>query len=321
VRRADLSGDECAIAQALDVVGDWWTLLVVRELARGRCRFEELCDGLGASRKVVSQRLKLLVDHDVIRKECYSEHPPRYEYHLTGAGLGLLPVLVTLQDWGATWVLGDGTLSATAADESTEAQRVRRLVGVPVPRLHLVSANGEARDPVAASDRTILFCYPGTAVPGVVAHPPGWADIPGAAGCTLEAITFRDHLSAFVERDATIVGVSTQRPDEQSGFAAANDVPFGLLSDVDLQLTAALRLPTFRAGGMTRLKRITLVIDRNRVIREVLYPIADPAGSVFDAIDLLDRAPPSRRHRRRRRDSEPTATVDWPVRGAGVVHC
>ena len=287
MRRADLSNDECAIAQALDVVGDWWTLIVVRELARGLCRFEELSAGLGASRKVLSQRLKLLVSHGVVSKKRYEDHPPRYEYRLTDAGLGLLPTLVAMQDWGATWVLGDGTISATAGAASTEVHRVRKLIGVTVPRVRLVSASAEICDPVASSDWTVLYCYPATAVPGVSVNPPGWEKIPGAVGCALEGRTFRDHLTDFVERGATIVGVSTQRPDEQLAFAEANRIPFNLLSDADLRLTAALRLPTFRAAGVTRLKRLTLLIDRDRVVREVLYPIADPGGSVLDAMALL----------------------------------
>ena len=288
MRRSDLSADECAIAQALDVVGDWWTLLIVRDLARGRSRFDDLQAGLGASRKVVSQRLRLLTAHGVVRRRQYQQHPPRHEYELTDAGTGLLPVLVALQDWGATWVLGDGSTSATAADTSIEARRVHDLAGTRVPTVRLPDANGNMVDPVAGTSWTVLYCYPGAAVPGLVRHPPGWEDIPGAVGCTLEGCTFRDRFGEFARRDATVVGVSTQRSDEQKAFAIANRIPFSLLSDADLRLTATLRLPTFRAGGMARLKRVTLVIDRNRNVRAVLFPIGDAAGAVFDVIRVLD---------------------------------
>lgn len=288
MRRASLSSDECGIAQALDVVGDWWTLLVVRDLARGTRRFEDLHVGLGASRKVLSQRLHLLIDHGIVRRQRYQDHPPRYDYLLTEAGAGLLPVLVALQDWGETWVLGDGSVSAMAGT-SFEENRVRALVGTSLPPLALPAPSGDLVDPVADTAWTVLYCYPGTAVAGIVSHPPGWDNIPGAVGCTLEGCTYRDRVADFARRDATVVGVSTQRPDQQGAFAASNHIRFSLLSDADLLLTAALRLPTFRAGGDTRLKRSTLIIDRKRTVRAVLYPISDAAGSVLDALGILDR--------------------------------
>lgn len=292
MRRADMSADDCAIAQALDVVGDWWTLLIVRDIARGRCRFGELQAGLGASRKVVSQRLRMLVAQGIVRRDRYLDHPPRYEYRLGRAGTALLPVLVALQDWGATWVLGDGALSATTTTTSAEASRVRDLAGTSVPPLRLPRAGGGTADPVADTAWTIMYCYPGTAVPGAVHHPPGWDEIPGAAGCGLEARTYRDHVRLFADRHATVTGVSTQRPDEQTAFAAASQIPFPLLSDSELRLTAALRLPTFRAAGVDRLKRLTLIIDQDRVVRSVIYPIADITGSVVDAIKFIERVSP-----------------------------
>lgn len=79
-------------------------------------------------------------------------------------------------------------------------------------------------------------------------------------------------------------GVSTQRPDEQRAFAEAERLGFPLLSDLGLDLTGALRLPTLRAAGTTRLKRLTLVVDRDRTIREVLYPLTDITASVAAAL-------------------------------------
>lgn len=290
MRRADLSTDECAIAQALDVVGDWWTLLIIRDLARGRLRFEQIHAGLGASRKVISQRLQLLASHGIVRQHRYQDHPPRHEYHLTDAGVGLLQVLVALQDWGDTWVLGDGTVSATTTRRSPEAARVHQLVGTTIPDMRLPAASGQLVDPVAPTRWTVLYCYPGTAVPGYVHHPPEWEAIPGAVGCTLQGCSFRDRIHDFAKVDATIVGVSTQRADEQAAFARANHITFPLLSDAGLHLTAALRLPTFRAGGTTRLKRLTLLVDDERLVRHVLYPIVDVAGSVVDALGLVGQS-------------------------------
>lgn len=284
MRRTDLSDADCAIAQALDVVGDWWTLLIVRDVAGGVSRFDALRAELGLSRKVLAERLRWLLDHGVLHREPYQEHPPRYEYRLTDRGRGLLPVLVALQDWGATWLLGDGTLTATAEPGSAEARRVHDLLGHRIPELLLPAADTTRRDPVADATFTVLYLFPGAG-----GNPPGWDRIPGAPGCTLEACTYRDQHAEFAARDATVHGVSTQRPDQLAAFRAAESLPFTLFSDADLSLVTALRLPTFRAGGVDRLKRLTLVIDRDRVIRSVLYPIPDPAGSVREVLAALDQ--------------------------------
>jgi DNA-binding HxlR family transcriptional regulator/peroxiredoxin len=295
--RIELADADCAIAQALGVVGEWWSLLVIRDVAGGRHRFGELQAGLGLSRRVLSERLAALTAHGVLERRRYSDRPPRHEYHLTARGRGLLPVLVALQDWGARHVLGDGTLSATAAPGSAEAQRVHALTGTRLPALRLPAVQplagragaqpGEA-DPAGDGDWTILYCFPGAYPPHLQGYPPGWDAIPGAPGCTLESRTFRDRLGEFARRGARVYGVSTQRPDQLAAFAAHERIPFPLLSDADLELAAALRLPTFRAAGADRLKRLTLLADAARTIRGVLYPIPDPAASVDDALAMID---------------------------------
>jgi DNA-binding HxlR family transcriptional regulator/peroxiredoxin len=282
MRRVSMADADCAIAQALDVVGDWWTLLIVRDVARGVHRFDALQAELNISRRALTERLNMLLDHGVLHKKQYTDRPPRHEYHLTPLGRGLLPVLVALQNWGATWVLGDGTTTATSDESSAEANRVRNLVGQRVPALNLGGV-----DPVADTQWTVLYCYPGTGP-----HPPNWSEIPGAPGCTLESCTYRDRLPEFAAQDATVHGVSTQRPDEQAAFARRENIQFPLLSDADLDLVTALRLPTFRAAGVDRLKRATLVIDRERVVRATLYPVPDVTGSVEQALDLVKHLTP-----------------------------
>lgn len=290
MRHSDLSDAECAIAQALGVVGDWWTLLVVRDVAGGLHRFDRLQAELGISRKVLAERLASLVEHDVLEKRLYSERPPRHEYHLTDKGRGLLPVLIALQDWGTRHVMGDGTLTATSAPTSLEAKRVHELVGVQVSIDALTDSTGAAVDPVGDTPWTVLYCFPGADAPGGRFYPPGWGDIPGAAGCTLESVTYRDRYADFTAAGATVHGVSTQRPDQLAAFAEHAALPFALLSDTDLRLAALLRLPTFRAAGVDRLKRLTLVLDRARFIRGALFPVTDPAGSVDDALALVRAA-------------------------------
>jgi peroxiredoxin len=103
----------------------------------------------------------------------------------------------------------------------------------------------------------------------------------------LESTTFRDRAADFAAVGATVHGVSTQRTDQLAAFAAHAALPFDLLSDAELALAGSLRLPTFRAAGTDRLKRLTLVVDRDRTVRDVLFPVTDPAGSVSDALAAL----------------------------------
>ena len=278
---------DCSIAQALDVVGDWWTLLVVRDVAGGFTRFSDLAAELGVSRKVLTERLVMLVERGVLERHQYSDRPPRFEYHLTDAGRGLLPVLIALQNWGAQHVMGDGTLTATSEPASAEARRVQALAGTGIPALMLPGADGTPTDPVSAATKwTVLYTFPGSPAvePGLA---PGWSEVPGGPGCTLEARTFRDRLPDFAAADATVIGVCTQRPEQLARFAELENLPFPLLSDQALQLAAALRLPSFRAAGADRLKRATLIVDSSRTIRGTLYPVPDPAASVDEALRIV----------------------------------
>ncbi|MFF8270961.1 winged helix-turn-helix transcriptional regulator [Streptomyces sp. NPDC016562] len=288
-QRTHLGDADCSIAQALEVVGDWWTLLIVRDTARGLYRFDELQRELGMSRKVLAERLKLLVEAGVLTREPYQERPVRHEYRLTPRGRGLLPVLVALQDWGDTWVLGEGEMTATTEESSKEAVRVHALRGTRLPELLLPDRFGELRDPVADTSFTVLYCFPG-AYARAESYPPDWAGIPGARGCTFESCTYRDQLAEFTAAGATVHGVSTQRPDEQREFAEQERLRFPLLSDAGLDLVTALRLPTFRAAGVSRIKRLTLVVDRDRTVHEVFYPIQDVEASVRAALDAVRAA-------------------------------
>ncbi|WP_051367726.1 winged helix-turn-helix transcriptional regulator [Hamadaea tsunoensis] len=269
--------ETCGIAQAAAVLGDWWSLLVLREIARGHHRFEELAAELDISRKVLTERLGHLVGHEVVERRPYQTQPVRNEYHLTPAGHGLVPVLVGMQDWADRWLLGDGTLTAAGSD--LDGTRTQGLTGSPVPPLVLPSTQGE-RDVLAAEGPTVLFAYPGTGG----SLPRDWPSIPGAVGCTLENRLFRDALPRFAAAGASVHGVSTQRPDEQAAFAEAERIPFPLLSDVDLELSAALRLPTFRAAQQIRHKRVILVVDADRVVRHTAYPVVDIPAAVEEAL-------------------------------------
>jgi DNA-binding HxlR family transcriptional regulator/peroxiredoxin len=293
VKYSEVADADCAIAQALGVVGDWWTLLVVRDIAGGITRFDDLQRELDVSRKTLTERLKSLVANGVVEKVDYSSHPPRYEYHLTDKGRGLLPVLVALQDWGTRYVTGDGSLTATTAADSAEARRVEGLLGKRIPELGLWSDEDGLTDPVGPG-WTVLYAFPGVYVQNGNPPPLGWAEIPGAAGCDLESTTFRDRFSEFDRLDVTVRGLSTQPTGELRAFAEHEELPFRLLSDEDRLLTAALRLPVFRTAGVDRLKRLTMIVDPDRTIRAVRFPVNDPVQSVdlaLHQVTLLRVAP------------------------------
>lgn len=103
--------DDAGLEAVASIVGDRWSMLVLRNIFRGVRRFDALCDDLGVSRPILANRLKRLVEAGVLERVPYQEHPPRYDYRLTEAGVQLSPALVALLRWGDTW-FGDGTRTA-----------------------------------------------------------------------------------------------------------------------------------------------------------------------------------------------------------------
>jgi DNA-binding HxlR family transcriptional regulator len=100
VLRRDYEGQDCSIARALEVVGERWTLLIIRDIFQGRRRFDQLQASLGIARNVLSDRLNRLVEEGILERVLYNERPPRYEYRLTGKGLELNLALTALRQWG-----------------------------------------------------------------------------------------------------------------------------------------------------------------------------------------------------------------------------
>src|SRR6202035_588009 len=96
----------CSIARTLDVVGEKWALLAVREVFLGNRRFDEMVRRTGAPRDTLTSRLKTLVEAGILERRLYSEHPARYEYRLTPAGVDLYPVIMSLLRWGDDHLAG-----------------------------------------------------------------------------------------------------------------------------------------------------------------------------------------------------------------------
>jgi peroxiredoxin len=161
------------------------------------------------------------------------------------------------------------------------------LPGSRVPSIRLVSTGGRVVDLAEAGQRpAVFFFYPRTGEPGKAAGQE-WDAIPGARGCTPQSCGFRDLHHEFTKLGVAVFGVSTQETDYQREFVARNHVPFELLSDRDLLLTRALRLPTFeysvergeypveRGGPATLIKRMAWFVERGSIER-IWYPVFPP---------------------------------------------
>jgi DNA-binding HxlR family transcriptional regulator len=100
VLRSDYEGQICSIAKTLELIGERWNLLVIRDVFNGNRRFSELQRSLGVARNVLTNRLQRLVDQDILERRLYQERPPRHEYFLTEKGLDLWPTMVALLEFG-----------------------------------------------------------------------------------------------------------------------------------------------------------------------------------------------------------------------------
>jgi DNA-binding HxlR family transcriptional regulator len=117
----------CSVAQGLDQIGDWWTLLIVREAIFGKSTFSGLRESLGIARNILTERLSHLVDHGILARKQVRPGVDRYSYHLTAKGLDLLPILVALTQWGDRWVVGRGAEPLRIID-AEQRKPIRRIV-------------------------------------------------------------------------------------------------------------------------------------------------------------------------------------------------
>ena len=122
----ELRSESCPVARGLSVVGDRWTLLILRDCFFGIRRFEQFQDRLGLTRHVLADRLRKLEEAGVLRREPYQERPPRHEYRLTEAGHALYPVLLTLIDWADTYAPAPegGSVTVVSKDTGTPVRPV-----------------------------------------------------------------------------------------------------------------------------------------------------------------------------------------------------
>ena len=107
MRRTSLAEFRCSVARTVDVVGEWWTPLIVRDAFYGVRRFEDFQRSLGLARNVLAARLDRLVAEGIFERRRYDERPPRDEYVLTEKGRDLFPVIAALMAWGDRWTAGE----------------------------------------------------------------------------------------------------------------------------------------------------------------------------------------------------------------------
>ncbi|MGH7898816.1 MAG: winged helix-turn-helix transcriptional regulator [Candidatus Binatia bacterium] len=136
MKRTSFANWPCSIARTVDLLGDWWTPLVLRETFYGVSRFEEMQRTLGIGRNVLTERLQRLVGAGVLERRKYQDRPERFEYHLTEMGRDLFPVLAAMITWGDKWLdrgLGAPvTLEHSTCRRQTRAQVVCAECGQPL---------------------------------------------------------------------------------------------------------------------------------------------------------------------------------------------
>ncbi|HEY1596545.1 MAG TPA: peroxiredoxin [Thermoleophilaceae bacterium] len=168
------------------------------------------------------------------------------------------------------------------------------LPGTELPDLSLPSTAGtdiNLREAAPDGGTLVLYVYPRTGKPGEP-NPPGWDDIPGARGCTPESCAFRDSNAAIEGLGARVHGMSAQSLEDQHEFAERVHLPYAILSDPELELAAALRLPTFEVAGMKLYKRLTLIARAGR-IAHVFYPVFPPDTHAAEVVAWLEANPAS----------------------------
>lgn len=135
--------ENCSVAQALDVLGDRWTLLIIRDAFLGVRRFADFELRLRISKNVLTKRLGHLVEHAVLERVDAGTHGERYEYALTPKGKDLVTLLTVLRQWGDRWIFGEGKAPVRVLDRRT---------GRPIPRVRLLDESGQ---PLRGSDLRI----------------------------------------------------------------------------------------------------------------------------------------------------------------------
>jgi DNA-binding HxlR family transcriptional regulator len=137
MRRTSLDSAICPIARSLDEIGDWWTLLIVRDAFLGKRRFSDFQQSLGLAKNILSARLRTLVENGVLEKRASATGSAHGEYHLTEKGRRLRVVLIALRQWGEENLFAEGEPMMVAHDQANR----------PIARLRLMDQDGQPLEP------------------------------------------------------------------------------------------------------------------------------------------------------------------------------
>ncbi|HEV2503473.1 MAG TPA: helix-turn-helix domain-containing protein [Mesorhizobium sp.] len=146
----------CSLARSLEIIGDWWSPLIIRDIYLGLVRFDDIALNLGISRNLLTLRLRHLVDGGALRRTAYQERPVRFDYQLTEAGEELVPIILALTAWGDRWA------------QPAEGQPIRFLHKTCGCTLTPKIACSACGDEVKASDVRALPGLGGAARPGTM---------------------------------------------------------------------------------------------------------------------------------------------------------
>jgi DNA-binding HxlR family transcriptional regulator len=144
MQRTSFETMNCSVAQCLEVVGEWWSMLIIRDAFLGVRRFDDFQSRLGISRNILNVRLSTLVEAGVLQRVPYQERPLRHEYRLTDKGRDLWPVLTTMREWGDKWAAPNGAPLELVHDSCGEVMHLK----------HTCSACGERVDTRAVRARS-----------------------------------------------------------------------------------------------------------------------------------------------------------------------
>jgi DNA-binding HxlR family transcriptional regulator len=159
MERRSFADMHCSVAQCLEVVGEWWSMLILRDVFLGISRFDQFHERLGISRNILNQRLNRLVEAGVLTKVPYQEHPPRYDYRLTDKGRDLWPVLNAMRQWGDKYEAPDGpplVVTHKTCGHATQAVLTCSACGEPMgPRDVRAAAGPGAVEPLIETARGV----------------------------------------------------------------------------------------------------------------------------------------------------------------------
>ena len=164
----------------------------------------------------------------------------------------------------------------------------KHLLGQIIPNISLPNQDGNyLKLRRHDSFRIVLYCYPMTGNPQK-SLPPNWNNIPGARGCTPQTCSFRDHYDDLIKYNAIPIGLSTQSVPKLKEMVIRLQVPYDVVSDIELRFSELMNFPIFKIKNIAYIKRLTLIVEKSIIIK-VFYPIFPPDLHIYEVLDWLQK--------------------------------